>query len=287
MEIIIFAVLNAIIWTLLTIKWKDFRRKGVNPISSFSVIGASLPLWILGFFFVSRYSSVVISKEYFISVIIWGVLVILSNLGVIYIIKYQVLSEFKLYSLAVSAFIAVLMDLFFFKIFFDLYKIIGIVLFFAAAFIISKNKKSKRNKEKKLLSVLLIIFFLGVIGVLQKGAYKFGIILQPNPLLQPMFVQPIVFSIFLMFGFRYLKKDYARGLITNNDLIYFGVLIFLFTVFETYLFKELSIVALVLLGVLQLFIYTVYDIFRKDLKLSWKVFLAGVFSVIALVLIRL
>ncbi|NQZ84092.1 MAG: hypothetical protein HRU03_00065 [Nanoarchaeales archaeon] len=71
-----------------------------------------------------------------------------------------------------------------------------------------------------------------------------------------------------------------------KDLFVFGVVIYLFTSLEVFLFKALPLSILILLSALHILIYAIYDAKKKEFDLSWKVYSAGALTLAALVLIN-
>ena len=77
----------------------------------------------------------------------------------------------------------------------------------------------------------------------------------------------------------------STDMVNKNDILIFGSLIFFFTITEAFLFKELPLTILILLSVVNLLIYAIYDIKRKEIKLSWEIYLAGALTLFALIAI--
>ncbi|NTW27458.1 MAG: hypothetical protein HGA36_03970 [Candidatus Moranbacteria bacterium] len=286
MSIILLAIINSIIWTLLSIRWKSLRKKDISSISSFGLLSAGLPLWLISFVYLYYQHNFIYSERYAANLLLWIVLCIATNLGILYILKFKALSELGIYQLAISTFVAMLIDVIFFKSNFNLPTLLGVMMLLLAGFLLSKNKISQ-NKDPKLSSTLLLVLFLSIAGVVQFAAYKNALMVQSMPLLHVMFAQVILHLVFLAVCLNSLKRDFVGGKLKIADFVFFGFLIYVFTIIEAFLFKELPITLLISLTVLNILLFQIYDIKNKDLKHSWQLYLAACLAVAAIVMIRL
>jgi len=87
MNVIFFALANTLIWTFLTVRWKNLRLKGLSPLSSYGLVSAGLPLWIITLIIMSQQYSIVHTSKYILLVVLWIAPVIISNLSDLYLIK--------------------------------------------------------------------------------------------------------------------------------------------------------------------------------------------------------
>ena len=136
-------------------------------------------------------------------------------------------------------------------------------------------------------SVLFQLLILSVLIVFQYSVYKYAQAIQPSPIIHGVISQLVVYISFSFFAYSYLRKDYRLRIYDRKDIIGFSLLIFFFTITEAFLIKELPITVLILLSVISLLIYIIYDIKKKEIVLSKQIFLAGVLSIAALIMINI
>lgn len=285
MTIISLAIINSIIWTLLTIRWKSLRKKDIASVSAFGLVCAGLPLWLITFSFLYLQNGFNFSGKYVLNLSAWAVLCIITNIGALFILKFKALSELGIYKLAISTFVAMLIDIAFFKNSLNTPTLIGITLLLVAGFLLPVNKQ-KRSKEIKLHTTLLLLLFLSIAGAMQYAIYKNALMIQALPLLHAMFAQSILYLVFLMISFKSLKNDYIEGKLKINDFIFFGVLIYIFTIIEAFLFKALPVTLLISLTVMNILLFQLYDVKNKELKHSWQLYLATCLAIAAIIIIK-
>lgn len=284
MYIVFLALINTLLGTILTIKWKGLITKGLNSVSALGLLCFGIPLWLATLIVLSYKFDIVYSSEYFLYVLLWSAVVILTNLGSLFLIKSQALSEFTLYKLGFSTVLGFIIDLVYFKTNFSLSLLIGVFLLFISGTLLSKNKKTK---NVNIISILFQLLILSVLIVFQYSVYKYAQAVQPSPIIHGVISQLVVYISFSFFAFGYLRKDYKLRIYNRKDIVDFSLLIFLFTVTEAFLIKELPITVLMLLSVISLLIYIVYDIKKKEIVLSKQIFLAGALSTTALIMINI
>lgn len=285
MIIIAFAIINSIIWTILTIRWKALRSNNVSPVSAFGLLAAGLPLWLLTLGYLYYQNSFVYSQDYFINLSVWTILCIATNLGALFILKFKALSELGIYRLAISTFTAMLIEAFILHNDFNTPTFLGVGLLLIAGSLLPKNTAKKINGIK-LGTTLLLLLFLSFAGTAQFIAYKNALIIQSLPLFHAMLAQTILYIIFLPICFKSLKKDYLGNKLKISDFIVFGTLIYLYTIIEAYLFKELPITLLIALSVINIILFQIYDIKNKELKHGWRLYMATLFAIVAIIMIK-
>ncbi|MFA7170381.1 MAG: hypothetical protein WC180_00140 [Candidatus Paceibacterota bacterium] len=283
MNIIFLALINTLSGAIITIKWKRLRNNGLHPVSALGLFCFCIPLWLVSFIALSYKFEIVYSGEYFLYILLWSAIVIVANLGSIFLMKFQALSEMTIYKLGFSTALGIAVDSIFFKTDFSLYMLTGIFFLFISGILLSKNKKASDMNIFLMLSVILI---LSVLGISLYSIYKYALPVQPNPLIHGVISQLVVYILFSFFAYKHLQKDYTEHLYNRKDIIDFSLLIFIFTVTEAFLFKELPLTIIILLSVISLLIYAVYDIKKKEIILSRQIYLAGALSAIALVMIN-
>ena len=143
MYLIFLALINTLLGTILTIRWKGLITKGLNPVSAFGLLCFGIPLWLATLIILSYKFNIIYSGEYFLYVLLWSAIVILTNIGSLFLIKSQALSEFTLYKLGFSTVLGFIIDLVYFKTNFSLSLLIGIFFLFVSGILLSKNKKTK------------------------------------------------------------------------------------------------------------------------------------------------
>ena len=97
----------------------------------------------------------------------------------------------------------------------------------------------------------------------------------------------LVYTVLIIFLFKPIYKDYKKGKIKSKDFIVLGLPIYLITILEAFLIYELPLSLVIALTVLQIFLLAIYDIKKKEFHLSWKLYIAGVLCIIALILITI
>ncbi len=284
--IIFLALATTITWVFITIKWKGLQNRGINTTNSFGIACAGLPLWIITFILLQFKYDVVYSQQYFTYLTLWAIPVIITTLGMLYLIKNNALSEYSIYKLGFSALLAFIVDIFLFQTSFTLYMVAGIVLLFASGLILSKSKKLNKRKMK-LYKTLSIIFILSIIATFQLAFYKLALLIQPSPIVHAMMGAILVYIILIIFLFKPIYKDYKKGKIKNKDFLALGSSIYLITILEAFLIYELPLSLVIALTVLQIFLLAIYDIKKKEFHLSWKLYIAGGLCIIALILITI
>ncbi|MDD3190443.1 MAG: hypothetical protein PHI66_01995 [Candidatus Pacebacteria bacterium] len=284
MYIILLALINTLSGAIITIKWKRLRTNGLHPVSALGLFCFGIPLWLTSLIALSYKFDIVYSSEYFLYIILWSAIVIVTNLGSIFLMKFQALSEMTIYKLGFSTALAVAVDSIFFKTDFSLYMLTGIFFLFISGILLSKNKKTN---DMNILLILSIILILSILGISLYSIYKYTLPIQPNPVIHGIISQLVVYISFSFFAYKHLRKDYSSHLYNRKDITDFGLLIFIFTITEAFLFKELPLTIIILLSVISLLIYAVYDIKKKELVLSQQIYLAGALSTAALVMINI
>jgi len=282
--IIFLALATTITWVFITIKWKELQNRGIKITNSFGIACAGLPLWIATLIFLHFRYEIIYSQQYFTYLTLWAIPVIISTLGMIYLIKFHALSEYSIYKLGFSALLAVILDILIFQVSFTLAMIVGLILLFASGIILSKSKKQNK-KKMKLYKTLSVIFILSIIGTFQLAFYKLALLIQPNPIVHAMIGAIFVYTILIIFLSKSIYKDYKKGEITNKDFALLGFSIYLITILEAFLIYELPISLVIVLAVLQIFLLAIYDIKKKEFHLSWELYTAGILCLIALILI--
>jgi hypothetical protein len=283
MNIVFIALTNTLIGTLLTIKWKRLRTKGLHPVSALGLFCFGIPLWLLTFIALNLKFTIVYSDRYIFYVLLWSALVILTNLGSIYLMKFQTLSEMTIYKLGISTALGFVVDSLIFKTSFSFPMMVGIFFLFLSGMLLSKNKK---GDDKNMLLVLSIVLILSILGIFQISIYKYALSFQPSPLIHGVISQLVIYICFSFFAYRYLHNDYRLQNYRRRDMLDFSLLIFLFTVTEAFLIQALPLTIIILLSVMSLLIYAIYDIYKKEIIPSRQLYLAGVLSLIALVMIN-
>ena len=137
-----------------------------------------------------------------------------------------------------------------------------------------------------MLFLLSIILVLSILGIFQISIYKYALAIQPSPLIHGVISQLVIYMCFSFFAYRYLKNDYKMQFYKRRDIFDFSLLIFLFTITEAFLIQALPLTIIVLLSVMSLLIYAIYDIKKKEITPSRQLYLAGALSLIALIMIN-
>lgn len=283
MNIIFLALINTLSGAIITIKWKRLRNNGLHPVSALGLFCFCVPLWLASLILLSYKFDIVYSSEYFLYVLLWSAIVIVTNLGSIFLMKFQALSEMTIYKMGLSTALGIAVDSIFFKTDFSLYMLTGIFFLFVSGILLSKNKRVNDINIFLMLSVILI---LSILGITLYSIYKYALPIQPNPVIHGVISQLVVYTSFSFFAYKYLRKDYAAHLYNRKDIVDFSLLIFIFTVTEAFLFKELPLTIIILLSVISLLIYAVHDIKKSEIILSRQIYLAGALSIAALIMIN-
>jgi hypothetical protein len=283
MNIAIIALTNTLIGTVLTVRWKHLRTKGLHPVSALGLFCFAIPLWLASLLVLSSNTDIVYSRRYLLYVVLWASLVVLTNLGSVFLMKFQTLSEGAVYKLGISTALGILVDSLIFKTDFSISMLTGIAFLLLAGILLSQNK---RSQEMDARLILLGVVALSILGIFQCTLYKCALAFQPNPMVHGVISQLVIYLAFVLFAGRYLRRDYRARLYGSRDAFLFGLLIFLYTITEAYLFKALPLTILILLSVLNLVIFAVYDVRRKEITPSRRLYLAGALSLLALVLIN-
>lgn len=286
-NIIYFAIMNAIIWFIITIRWKKLRQNGLSSLWSYWLVASWLPLWIITFLLLNNGFEVNYSSQYIFIVLFWVIAVIISNILDLYLIKFRPLSELKIYKIWLSALLGMIVDILFFQTIFSYFTAISIILFFISWALLTKKEKSKQEKRKRLLKDLLIITFLWWLWIFQATTYKLALPLQELSIIHAMIAQIFAHSIWLILAFKHMKNAYIKKIIHIKDFFVFWILIYLFTIFEAFIYTALPISIITLLAVLKLLLFTVYDIKTKEIKPSIAIYIAIVLAIIALSLINI
>ncbi len=287
MSLIIFAIINSILSAVYHIRWKKLRLLDLDPRSAMGLFCFALPLWLVGLFYSISNGALIFSWKYLFLISTWAILVVINLLSSLYMIKFFPLSELNTFKFAFSTLMGILMDLFIFKTTFHIFTVISIVLFFASGLLLSKGKSSKSKAEVKLSTLLLVLLGLSIIGFVQVTIYKIAVVMQPNNFAHACVVQTLLYSGYIIYAFKYIKQDIKKRIITKLDIGYFSITIFFFTIFEAYLFDKLPVVLMILLSSLTLGMFAIYDMWTKDIKVSFKVLVGILFGALALFLLYL
>ncbi len=282
MNVIFFALANTLIWTFLTVRWKNLRLKGLSPLSSYGLVSAGLPLWIITLIIMSQQYSIVHTSKYILLVVLWIAPVIISNLSDLYLIKLKPLSELKVYKFAFAALIGVLVDLLIFKTAFSYFTIIAISLFFTSGIFLSRNG-IKKISEISLSKELLILLSLSIISVIMAFTYKAGLLIQSHPVVHGMILQISSHTILLAISFSAMRKDFFKGILKVKDLFIFGFLVYIYTVFEAFIFKALPASTVIMLGILNLVIFAAYDLKKGEFRLTPQIYIAGALAIAGII----
>lgn len=289
--VIIWAILNGLIRSLISVKRKLLRKNNINSLSILTIFCFALPLWLVTLFILSHYFDIVLSKIYLIYVFIWASIVIITEIIWVYLYKFQALLEFKIYSLVFGVFLSILIDYFYFNSSLSLSLLISIVLFFIAAILIYSNKKPQvkdiHKKDIKYFYGILSILFIGLLNIWGSFLYKTAVLLQTNPIIHGTFSQIIVFGLVLIIGFKPLIYNIKNGNIKKNNIINLTLLIFLYTIIEPFLYEKLPLTIIALLWIIQLVVFSFYDIKNKEFLTTWKIVLSGLLVISALIVMNI
>jgi hypothetical protein len=284
----ILAATNSLIRTSVAIGRKALRHRNASSMWIFTTLIFAIPLWLISLLFFAHTYQFIFSTPYLLYVIARSVLVIIGNLWGIFFYKFQALSEYSIYGLMFWTLVGWLVDRFYFHTTFGVRTTMGIVLLFVAWILISSSKKSpppEHKKPMKLWQILWCICLLSILGVVQTTLYKIGVNMQ-NPAVHGMFSQLITFSIVTVIGRKRLRKDIQNKSIWTKDIALQSWTVFIYTLIEPFVIKWLPIIIINLLWSLQLILYTLYDLRKKEFKKRWKVISALLLAIWALILIN-
>lgn len=284
---VILSFINTIIWSIISIKFKNIRSSWGHPLSVFWIFCFALPLWIWLFIYLYLNNTIIFNLQYYIYVLTWIICVIITNIWSIYLYKIQSLSEQGVYRLCFSTIVALMVDIYYFKVNFNYYIIFWIVLLFIAWWILSSNKTKKLECKKTYIKSLLIIIIMSIMWVIQSSSYKLWVVLQSNAIMHWIMSQILLYFIVWIIWFGYIKKDIYNWNIKTLDIITISILVFLLSIFESVVIKELSITVITLLWVLNILIIKIYDIRSKEIHLSYSTAISFIFIVISLMLINI
>ena len=128
----ILAVFNSLIRTIVATRRKTLRDKNASPIGIFVTLASAIPLWLITLLILTQFYGFTFSPQYLFYVMARSALVIITNVGAIFFYKFQALSEYSIYGLALGTITSGLVDHFYFHTLFTVQTSIGIVLLFAA-----------------------------------------------------------------------------------------------------------------------------------------------------------
>ena len=80
------------------------------------------------------------------------------------------------------------------------------------------------------IHAVLLIFVISIVSVAQYSLYKIGVSIQPNAIVHGVISQLIVYSVFLVIAFSYLKKDFKKGMCCPDLRFSLGFLLVMFIV---------------------------------------------------------
>lgn len=284
MYIAILALVNTLIWTYMNIMWKKLRLKGAHSRTTLGLLSGGVPIYFLLAFGLILFTDYTLqsSLKYWLYTTSWIILAFFTNIASISILKDYPLAELRAYRLGFSAIVAALIDLFILKIALTSYIITGAILFIAAGALLSKTKIQKIDYK-----ILAIVLAISLATAIQFTFYKLAIETQTTPVVHGLIAAGIFFTTAFIIGFKQLIEDYKKKIYKLFDFLRFGVLIVIFSIIEVLLFVELPLTIMILLSVLNLVIFAIYDVKTKEIEFSWKIPTAFFITLAALVLINL
>lgn len=264
----IFAALSMVVsFSLMNLFLKDLRNKGVKTFGVLAIFGFGVPFWIILGLFLTKDYGINLSKVYLIYVLIWVLGVAMINFLGAYLFRYAGLSELTAYGLTFSTVSAIVADSLLFDIIPTIVSLIAISCFFVGGFILTSN----RNKLKQKIGtwkVLLIIMISSLLNVAIFSVYKLGLGMQTNILVHVSLSQSLLHGIYFIVGFNFLKKGMKKKIVTEKHILFIPLLLILGATSEAFALSKLPIVIIMLMGVLPLAIYSVFDIKKKEILLN-------------------
>lgn len=288
-----FAVFSAIASTTLFsgvgVLWKRLRDRDIGTLGVLCIGIISVPFWIIvaGILYYQNILPV-LSSSYLYILVLWVVGAFLVNWVGTYLFKYRTLTELRVYETLAAIILGIATDILFFKSQFSPYMVLATTLLFLSGLILTKGIPPDRIRSEISLKRLLPLLLLGaVLQVFNIAIFKIALSHQPNPLWHSIFGESILYAFFFFVGFKNIKSGIQVKKIGLSESILIGLLLFVGTVFQIFMIRDFSVSLNVVLSIIPVVIYSLYDIQSKKIRLSLQSALAFLLLIIGLLVAKL
>lgn len=276
-------ILGTLIFSWISIINKRNRLNGAHIRSNPSMYILAIPLLIITWFITMQYYDFIFSMKYFFYVILWTIPVIISSYLGNYLLKYKSLLEIRSIKIGFGVLIAIIVDIFYFKTFYNFLSFLAIFLFFLSGYLIDRERI---NKTKINFSIgILFIFLVAFCDVVETGLYKLGLNFQETIFFHLILAQIILFTVFSLIGVRSLLKDIKENIIKKRSVFLVSILIYVYIILEAYTVKYLPLTILALKGIIPLILFSIFDIKSKEINFNKVTFSAFVIFFIAIMIL--
>lgn len=275
-----FYILMALVGELgfmgLGILSKRLRNKGVKTLSILGVYGLLTPAWVLMALWFMYQGQADIGIKYMLVLAAWVCVCFILNFGNTWLTKFQSLTDGSGYKFGFTVFWALLADVLFFQHEFSLIKAFALFLLFSGGTVlhISRQKIVVDALRMPLLKRLAIVMFLSLIEASTYFLFKVGTTMQSSDLFHNALSQTLLFTIFMVMGWKSFQSDRAFGHIPMAYMIALVGLMLVAAVADGFAIAGLSLTLFVMFTLIRVSAFAVHDMKTGEIPLSYKTLLA-------------
>lgn len=284
------AIASTTLFSGVALFWKRLRDKNVGPLATLGLGAICIPIYVVfGIILDHLGYAPTFSSPYFLVLALWIIGAFAINWTGTYLYKYRTLTELRTYQTSIAILVAVIVDSIFFKSTASVWNIIATIILFAGGLVLSGNVSYKAIRNTLTLggAVIPILTFNAFLQVANIAIYKLAIAYQSQPLYQAVIGESLLYFLFFVVSFRDIRLGTSTGKISFKEITIIGSLLFVGTIFEIYMIKSFSVSLNIVLSVIPIAIYSLYDFKVKNLKLSIQSISALVLVIIGLGLSKL
>jgi hypothetical protein len=263
--------------------WKLQTRAGASALSSLATYVLALPAFLVIGFTWYDLSDITFSFAYLAYLLAWAIPVIVYSAAIIFLYKYQSLTEQDVYKFATGTCIGVLLDVFVLQTNFAYATVLTITLFFISGWLLTRNRKIE-TAGLTMPYIIAIIFGISLFEALDFFLYKQAIALQGNPLLHIIIAQILLVGAFTLIGGRALIRHLQSGAIKLWHLLAIPALFVPAVVLEGLAIAELPISLMITSSIVSVVMLMAIDAYNKEIRLTPESWLALILVVIGIVL---
>ncbi len=269
----VFALLSEIGYFISTIISKQLRNRDIDSLSILGIHALSLPIWIAVFIYLLQTEkNIIFSTEYLLITTAWTALCFAINLGGIFIIKFQSLSENSGLTLGISTIFAVLYDHFLFNDTTSLLKTIPIIGCIIGGIQLSNIREKHNINTTSTISFIKkipLIIALSLMSITMLSLYKKGLHIQQDHLFIHISLSHILLFVSIgLFGYTKTFTKIKCGALPIKTTAFLVTVSIVTAIFASLAINALPITLIILFTLLRSISYAVHDFYTKEIPLN-------------------
>lgn len=273
---ILMAVIGELGFMSLGILSKRLRNRGVQTLSILGVYGFLAPLAMLTAAWFIYKGQADLGIQYALIVAAWLAVCFALNFGNTWLTRFQSLSDGSGYRFGFTVFWALVADLLFFQHQFSPEKVVALILLFSGgtALHFARQKTVEATLQIPLIKRLSIVMFLSLVEAATYFLFKLGTTMQSSDLFHNALSQMLLFSIFLVMGWRSYQSDRGAQHLPLPYVVALMVLMLVAAVADGFAIAGLSLTLFVMFSLIRMSAFAVHDMKTGEIPLSLQTILA-------------